>query len=400
MKRAASMFALLLSAMSIPASGQAPNGKRIFVDPQSTTAQASEHLDGQSRRDALLLARFASASWFAYGTPDLAEAKAHDLVGRAAAAGQVPVLVAYNIPYRDCALYSAGGAADGSAYLAWIRGFAAGIGDREAIVILEPDGLGIIPWHQTLDGTVENCRPEGQDGGASDARYEQLRGAVAILSGLPKVRLYLDGTGSSWLAPGEIASRLIKADVVRTSGFFLNVSNFESDARVVPYARWVSDCIALVTRGRLDPKDCPSQYRPAAFADVSTWKRTDAAYDRLFEKAGLRRDPASQKHAVIDTSRNGRGSWEPPTGKYRDAEVWCNPPGRGLGRPPTLESENPYVDAFLWIKIPGESDGECHRGSGGPADPERGLSAPPAGSWFAGQARELIRFANPPLQKD
>ncbi|WP_447761226.1 glycoside hydrolase family 6 protein [Sphingopyxis panaciterrae] len=400
MKRAASVFALWLTALCIPATGQAHSAKRIFVDAQSTTARASERLDGQSQRDALFLARFASASWFAYGTPDLAEATVRDLVNRAAAAGQVPVLVAYNIPYRDCALYSAGGAADGSAYLAWIRGFAAGIGDREAIVILEPDGLGIIPWHRTLDGAVENCRPEGRDGSASDARHDQLRGAVAILSSLPKVRIYLDGTGSSWLAPGEIASRLIKADVARTAGFFLNVSNFESDARAVPFARWVSDCIALVTRGGLDPRDCPSQYRPAVFKDVSTWNRTDAAYDRLFEKAGLRRDPASQKHAVIDTSRNGRGSWEPPAGKYLDAEVWCNPPGRGLGRPPTLDSRNPYVDAFLWIKIPGESDGECHRGSGGPADPERGLTAPSAGSWFPEQARELIRFASPPLRGD
>lgn len=398
MKRTASVLALLISAAGLPALGQLPPGKQIFVDPQSTTAQAAARLDDQSRRDALLLARFASASWFAYGTPDLAEAKVRDLVDRAAAAGQVPVLVAYNIPYRDCALYSAGGAADSDAYLAWIRGFAAGIGEREAIVILEPDGLGIIPWHRTLDGTIENCRPEGRDGSASDARYEQLRGAVAILSALPKVRLYLDGTGSSWLAPGETASRLIKADVARAAGFFLNVSNFESDARVVPYARWVSDCIALVTRGGLDPRDCPSQYRPATFNDVSTWGKTDAAYDRLFEKAGLAREPGSQKHAVIDTSRNGQGSWQPPAGRYPDVEVWCNPPGRGLGRRPVLDSGNPYVDAFLWIKIPGESDGECHRGRGGPADPERGLTAPPAGSWFPGQARELIEYANPPLQ--
>lgn len=178
------------------------------------------------------------------------------------------------------------------------------------------------------------------------------------------------------------------------------MSNFESDARVIPYARWVSDCIALVTRGGIDPRDCPSQYAPADFKDHRTWGATDAAFDRLFEKAGLKRDPASQKHAVIDTSRNGRGSWEPPVGKYPDAEVWCNPPDRGLGRRPTLVSGNSYVDAFLWIKIPGESDGECHRGQGGPADPERGLTAPPAGSWFSEQARELIEFANPPIAED
>ena len=400
MKGFALGLAISLATITAPASGETPRSGGIFVDPDSTTSQAAARLEDQSRHDALLLSRIASASWFAGGTPDMVEAKVRDIVDRATAAGQIPVLVAYNIPFRDCALYSAGGASDSAAYLGWVKGFAAGIGKRQAIVILEPDGLGIIPWHRTLDGTVEHCQPQGQDSRASDRRYEQLRGAVAILAALPHVRLYLDGTGSSWLAPGEAASRLIRADVARATGFFLNVSNFESDARVVPYARWVSDCIALVTRGGIDPRDCPSQYAPADFKDHRTWGATDAAYDSLFKKAGLRRDPASQKHAVIDTSRNGRGSWHPPVGKYSDAEVWCNPPDRGLGRRPTLETGNPYVDAFLWIKIPGESDGECHRGLGGPADPERGVTAPPAGSWFAQQARELIEFANPPMSQD
>lgn len=393
-------IALSLAALCAPALGETPRGTSIFVNPDSTTRQAAARLRGQSRQDALLLSGIASASWFTSGTPAMVEAEVRNIVDRAAAGRQVPVLVAYNLPFRDCALYSAGGASDSAAYLSWIKGFAAGIGNRRAIVILEPDGLGVIPWHRTLGGAFENCQPKGHDGRASDARYEQLRGAVVILASLPEVRLYLDGTGSSWLAPGEAASRLIKADVARATGFFLNVSNFESDARVVSYARWVSDCIALVTRGGLDPRGCPSQYGPAVFEDTSTWSATDAAYDRLFEKAELRRDPASQKHAVIDTSRNGRGSWQPPVGRYSNAEIWCNPPDRGLGRRPTLESGNPYVDAFLWIKIPGESDGECHRGGGGPADPERGLTAPSAGSWFAQQARELIKYANPPISKD
>lgn len=393
-------IAVSLAAISAPALGGAPPSNGIFVDPESTTAQAAARLEGRFRHDALLLSRIASASWFAGGTPKMVEAQVRDIVDRAADSGHVPVLVAYNIPFRDCALYSAGGASDSAAYLSWIHGFATGIGQREAIVILEPDGLGVIPWHRTLDGTTEHCQPAGQDGRASDARYEQLRGAVALLAPLPNVRLYLDGTGSSWLAPSEAASRLIKADIARATGFFLNVSNFESDARVVPYARWVSDCIALIMDAGLDPRDCPSQFAPADFGDHATWGATDAAFDALFEKARLRRNPISQKHAVIDTSRNGRGTWQPPVGKYSDAEIWCNPPDRGLGRRPTLEAEDPYIDAFLWIKIPGESDGECHRGRGGPTDPERGLVAPAAGSWFPEQARELIEFANPPLSDD
>ncbi|MBB6427812.1 glycoside hydrolase family 6 protein [Sphingopyxis sp. JAI128] len=372
----------------------------LFVDPRSTTIEASEKLEGAAKQDALLLSRIPSASWFTSGTPQLVEGLVRDTVDRAADDRKLPVLVAYNIPYRDCALYSAGGAMDGPAYLDWIRGFAAGVGDRAAIIILEPDGLGVIPWHRTLEGDFEPCRPEVLGEAAAKERYKQLRGAVAILSALPKVQIYLDGTGSSWLAPGEIASRLVRADVAKVTGFFLNVSNYESDARALPYARWVSDCIALVTRSALDPRDCPSQFSSATFGDHRTWKTIDAAYDRLFVRKGLKRDPARQKHAVIDTSRNGKGSWKPPADKYRDAEVWCNPPGRGLGRRPTLESDNPYVDAFLWIKVPGESDGQCLRGTVGPADPERGVIAPPAGQWFPAQARELIELAEPPVQPE
>ena len=89
-----------------------------------------------------LLSRIASAPWFAHGTPEMVEAKVREIVDRAMAVGQVPVLVAYNIPFRDCALYSADGASDGAAYLAWVKGFAAGIGERKAIVILEPEPAG------------------------------------------------------------------------------------------------------------------------------------------------------------------------------------------------------------------------------------------------------------------
>ena len=390
-------LALLAPAAIAPAAVKPPT---LFVDERSTTVQAAEKLEGAAREDALLLARIPSATWLAYGTPEIVEAQARDVTERAAAKGQIPVLVAYNIPYRDCALYSAGGAADGVAYLAWVAGLARGVGNRQAIIVLEPDGLGVIPWHRNLAGDLEGCRPEGQDEAAASRRYDQLRGAVAILGALPRARVYLDGTGSSWLAPGEIASRLIRADVDKVAGFFLNVSNFESDARVVPYARWVSNCIALVTQGGLDPRACPSQFSAEPFERPGNRRQIDAAYDRLFAERGLKRTPKSQKHALIDTSRNGLGSWKPPAGRYRDAEVWCNPPGRGLGRRPTLITREAYVDGFLWIKVPGESDGECLRGTAGPIDPERGVKAPAAGQWFAGQARELIERAEPPLKQE
>ena len=70
---------------------------------------------------------------------------------------------------------------------------------------------------------------------------------------------------------------------------------------------------------------------------------------------------------------------------------------RGLGERPTANTEQPLVDAYLWVKIPGESDGQCTRWASGPLDPVRGIQDPPAGQWFSDMALELVRNANPAL---
>ena len=135
-------------------------------------------------------------------------------VKHAAAKKQVPVLVAYNIPFRDCAQFSAGGATSVAEYEAWIDGLAAGIGDLPAIVILEPDGVGIIPWYTNLDGNLEWCQPaEADPATAADERFEMLNYAVDALKAQPNVSVYLDGTHSAWLNVGDISDRLVKAGV-------------------------------------------------------------------------------------------------------------------------------------------------------------------------------------------
>ncbi|OBX20177.1 hypothetical protein A9995_00065 [Erythrobacter sp. QSSC1-22B] len=101
-------IALALAVIDAPALGEPLRSMGIFLDADSTTAQAAARLEGRSRHDALLLSRIASASWFAGGTPETVEAKVRDIVDRAADAGQVAILVAYSIPFRECALYSAG----------------------------------------------------------------------------------------------------------------------------------------------------------------------------------------------------------------------------------------------------------------------------------------------------
>ncbi|WP_197024734.1 glycoside hydrolase family 6 protein [Cellulomonas sp. KRMCY2] len=372
----------------------------LFVDFHSSTVEAAAGLTGQAQADALLLGSFPGSSWLTQGTPTEVQAEAHEIVTAAADQGQVPTLVAYNVPFRDCAQYSAGGATSQAEYEAWIDGLAAGIGDQEAVVILEPDGLGIIPWYTTIDGGLEWCQPvEADQATAAAERFAMLNHAVDVLTALPNTAVYLDGTHTGWLSVGDVTDRLIKAGVTRADGFFLNASNYQETEKLQKYGTWVSQCIQLDQESWFERQWCGSQYYPATPTDFSTWGLTDAAYDQAYADTGLTRDPAAMAHFVIDTSRNGQGPWTAPAGVYPSPEEWCNPLDRGLGLRPTTDTGDPLIDAYLWIKVPGESDGQCLRGTAGPQDPARGMVDPPAGGWFVEQAAELIAFAVPPVTR-
>ncbi len=351
------------------------------------------------------------AVWLTGGTPKTVLQDVRATVQRAADKGTVPVLVAYNIPFRDCAQYSAGGATSVAAYKAWIDGFAAGIENKQAVVILEPDGLGIIPWYNPFadrDTWVANpnyewCQPaEANPATAASDRFAMLNYAVDVLKALPQVSVYLDGTHSAWLGAGDAADRLIQAGVNNADGFFLNVSNFQLSDRLEKFGTWISKCIAFASNpaswGIGHSEWCASQYYPANPNDFSTWGLTDQWYTDNVESQTWWYSESLLKHFVIDTSRNGQGPWIPPADHPAgDAQDWCNPPDRGLGYLPTTNTGASLIDAYLWIKIPGASDGQCYRWTSGPLDPVRGIQDPAAGEWFPEMALELAQNANPPL---
>lgn len=286
---------------------------KFFVDPDSNAYRAVRDLDNRGRHDdARLVEKIAShstATWFGgwslgHGS-FYADVKAR--VGEIAADGSLPVLVAYNIPHRDCGQYSAGGAKSPAAYVSWVRSLKRGIGRHRAVVILEPDALA------GLDCLSPARRRQ---------RFALLRTAVRTLASAPAISVYIDAGNESWHSPRTIAKRLREVGIGRARGFALNISNFYFTRDERAYGHRVS---ALV-RG---------------------------------------------KPFVIDTSRNGRG---PAPG------VWCNPPGRGLGQPATADTGDSLVDAYLWVKLPGESDGTCRGG-------------PSAGKWWLQYALGLATRA-------
>ena len=140
------------------------------------------------------------------------------------------------------------------------------------------------------------------------------------------------------------------------------------------------------------------------------------------------RGHADLPHFVVDTGRNAYGSLD--VARYREPPylqpesviqgltvgAWCNPPGMGLGLRPTADTGVPLLDAYLWIKTVGESDGSCDISGGARAwdygkynpwgisgdgqehfDPLWGMIDPAAGTWFPGNALELALRAAPPL---
>jgi endoglucanase len=390
------------------------------------------------------------AVWLAGGSATEVGAAVKKTMKQAALEKRVPVLVAYNLPFRDCAQYSAGGATDTAAYEAWIDGFAAGLGTAKAVVILEPDGLGIIPYNTRLDGVNEWCQPTvtAEDGstvpapGASpEARYEQLRYALAALKAkAPGAAVYLDSTHAGWLGVGDAAYRVNKAShdpitgaALGNRGFYLNASNFQTTAQSVQFGTWVSMCTAFATNAeeggwRLGHFDwCPSQYNPATGYGLDYSPQYAASVTAQLQDL-MGSAPASLPF-VVDTGRNGKGAlnaagyaaapYGQPAGVISALNNggWCNPVGAGLGVRPTSTTNVPLVDAYLWIKTPGQSDGSCDIAGGARAwdysqynpwgltsaeeqnhfDPLWGKVDPAAGAWFAAQALQLAQNATPPL---
>ncbi|NJP69215.1 glycoside hydrolase family 6 protein [Streptomyces spiramenti] len=228
------------------------------------------------------------AVWFAGAyEPDTITERVAEITSAAEAVGQLPVVVPYMIPFRDCGNHSGGGAPSFAAYTEWSQLFAAGLGSEPVVVVLEPDAIPLI------DCLNDQQRAE---------RLTALAGlAEAVTTANPAARVYYDIGHSGWHAPAEIAPTLVEAGVLEHgAGIATNISNYRTTADETAYAA-------------------------AVVAELG---------------GGL--------GAVIDTSRNGNG----PLGSE-----WCDPPGRLVGDAPTTDPGVPGVDAYLWIKLPGELDG-------------------------------------------
>ncbi|KAL1507935.1 hypothetical protein AB1Y20_007539 [Prymnesium parvum] len=215
------------------------------------------------------------------------------------------------------------------------------------VYLIEPD---------SLPNLVTNTWAPKCNAAAEDYKHG-IATAIQMLSPLGAV--YIDAGWSGWIGTWA-ASQMARlmADVIklaggaaRVRGFVTNVSNYGSTAAEVSYG-----------------KTLLQELRKLGLPELSF---------------------------VVDTSRNAGGQ-EAGTQK-----TWCNAQHAGIGHAPTASTGAAHVDAFWWVKPPGESDGtsdataprfdpEC-------AKPAALRGAPQAGEWFHDAFVMLVENAKPPL---
>ncbi|MFG2594343.1 glycoside hydrolase family 6 protein [Streptomyces sp. NPDC048462] len=342
-------------------------------------------------------------------------------------------VVIYDLPGRDCAALASNGELGPTEldrykdeYIDPISEILAdpAYANLRIVTIIEPDSLpNIVTNAGGSAGSTEACATMKANG-----NYEKGVGyALHTLGAIPNVYNYIDAAHHGWLgwdsnfvpAAQEFkkAATSEGATVSDVTGFIVNTANYS--ALKEPNFK-ITDTVN------------GAQVRQSKWIDWNYYT------DELSFAQALRTELVSQGFAsnigmLIDTARNGWGGSGRPVGPGPQTSVdayidggrvdrrihagnWCNQSGAGIGERPTTAPE-PGIDAYVWAKPPGESDGNSapidndegkgfdrmcdptYTGNGRNGNNLTGAlpNSPLAGHWFSAQFQELVRNAYPAL---
>ncbi|HEX9484915.1 MAG TPA: glycoside hydrolase family 6 protein, partial [Gemmatimonadaceae bacterium] len=216
-------------------------GSTLWVDPSSSARSTADAWRTTRPADAAQMDKLAnapSARWIGNWNTNV-QADVNTASATMATSGAIPVFVAYNIPQRDCGGYSGGNVTAPAAYKTWIDAFASGLGNRRAVIVLEPDAL----------AGMDCLSPADQQ-----MRLDLLSYAVRQFTAKNGVAVYIDAGNPRWQSAAVMADRLKSAGVGRAQGFSLNVSNFYLTSDNVSYGTDVANRIGgkhfIVDTGR------------------------------------------------------------------------------------------------------------------------------------------------------
>jgi endoglucanase len=198
-----------------------------------------------------------------------------------------------------------------------------GARDREAYLAWVADIGTTIGRRNAIVIVEPDAVPLSVEGCLQHVRPLLAQAVAELRERAPNARLYLDAGNATWIDDlGALRRALVDAGVGQADGVAVNVANVVSTERSIEFAQRLSDGLPV-------------------------------------------------HRFVVDTSRSGADVPE-------QANNWCNNPHARVGEPPTTDVSEPGLDALLWVKTPGDSDGDCGRGE------------PPAGQWWQDYAEVLL----------
>jgi len=346
--------------------------------------------------------------------------------------GNTPIVatfVIYDLPGRDCHALASNGelpltAAGLQTYKTqYIDPIVSAFSDPKyagirIVAVVEPD---------SLPNLVTNLSdPACAAANSTNIYRDATRYALEKLHAIPNVYTYMDIGHSGWLgwdSNRQPAIDLFTSVVSGTPAGLASVDGFITNtANTTPLDEPYLPDSNLNIGGQ--PIKSANYYEWNPYLDEADF--TAALYAGFVAKGW-----SPNIGFLIDTSRNGWGGPNRPTGAtgtnvnaYVDSGRidkrlhrgnWCNPSGAGIGEPPQAAPSGyaaSHIDAFVWVKPPGESDGSS---SAIPNDEGKGFdrmcdptytgssgkltgalpNAPVSGHWFHDQFVQLVQNAYP-----
>jgi len=273
--------------------------------------------------------------------------------------------------------------------------------DRVPVVlVIEPDSL------PNLVTNMADRRPDNFRGCHQETKtsYEEgVKYAVEKL-GATGAELYVDAGHGGWLGwansnddqTGRFAQIIASLEIeTKVRGFATNVANYQ------PLGQSLCPAPGTCKGGNGNHPCCADD--PCNLQSDWNWAHNELNYVDVLDTRMRQAMPGFLPRFIIDTGRNGR------PGARSDCANWCNARGSGIGLAPTLNTADTRIDAYFWLKTPGESDGctellpdgsQCPRFDRMCASADSIGSflgeprAPEAGLWFHHQIVELATNAN------
>ncbi|CAG8972990.1 hypothetical protein HYALB_00007836 [Hymenoscyphus albidus] len=363
--RAACSTAVKLAAGSNPFSGKSFYANEYYAG-EIATAMASV-TDASIKSQAEKVGKVGSFLWI----DTIARVPLVSDTLKKVSCNEIAQIVIYDLPGRDCAAKASNGelaVGEVSKYKSqYIDPIAAAIKANPNVAVallIEPDSLPNLVTNSNLT----TCQQ-------SKAGYEEGVAYALKTLNLPNVAMYIDAGHGGWLGwdanlkPGAEGI----AKVYKSAGSPSQVFGFATN--IAGWNAWSASPGEFAGTSDAQYNKCQDE------------KRYVEAFAPLLKTAGM------PNHAIVDTGRNAvqglRAEWGD----------WCNVNGAGFGVRPTSSTGNSLVDAFVWGKPGGESDGvsdpSADRYDSFCGHDDAFKPSPQAGQWNEAYFEMLLKNAKP-----